>query len=749
MSCPAKGWYVEKQRQQEYRGLSAYLSPVAVWSFALGTSIGWGSLVLTSSSHLAQGGPVGSVLGMLVGLAIMLVIGSNYSFLMHRRSDAGGIYAYAASGFGHDAGFITAWFLGLTYAAMLWANATSLPLFARYFLGNTFQVGFRYQVFGYEVYLVEAMISVLALLLVALLCIRGKRAAAHLMVGFAGLFTVIILVTFAVALAKASPQVRSLEPTFVPGSSPIKQVLLIACMSPWAFIGFESISHSSEEFAFSTKRIPRIMTSALVVVTLLYCSIIVLSALAYPAGCENWLAYIANRTLYQGTQGLPAFNAARTYMGDTGVTLLAAALLALIISSLVGNIVALSRLVYALARDSVLPARYGVLNEHSVPANAIKLIVGISLIVPLFGRTAIGWIVDVTTVGATLSYGFVSACVLRRAREIGDTRACITGALGIVLMVALGVQQVVPGIMGKGSLAPESYFLFTVWAILGFVYFRAILRADSEHRFGKSVVVWVALLALVLFTSLTWMGQDIQNRTDGAIQEVQECLRQEASDRKAKRVREESLEAIMDGLQDSVARDISVVAALFALSLGVMMSNFAIIRRREEESERQLRETRAIANTDPLTGVKSKHAYAAREQEMNELLAAGALGEMALVVCDVNGLKQVNDTLGHKAGDEYIRSASLMICHLFKHSPVFRIGGDEFVVILTGHDFELRDQLMAELNEKVERNLREGKVVVAGGMSDYVAGQDRTIGAVFDRADTLMYQRKKELKQGV
>jgi len=73
-------------------------------------------------------------------------------------------------------------------------------------------------------------------------------------------------------------------------------------------------------------------------------------------------------------------------------------------------------------------------------------------------------------------------------------------------------------------------------------------------------------------------------------------------------------------------------------------------------------------------------------------LTAGGLGavsglgeapEFGVIGCDVNGLKKINDTLGHKAGDEYICAACKMLCEYFKHSPVFRIGGDEFVVILT------------------------------------------------------------------
>jgi diguanylate cyclase (GGDEF)-like protein len=118
----------------------------------------------------------------------------------------------------------------------------------------------------------------------------------------------------------------------------------------------------------------------------------------------------------------------------------------------------------------------------------------------------------------------------------------------------------------------------------------------------------------------------------------------------------------------------------------------------------------------------------------------------AVAVCDVNGLKHVNDTLGHKAGDAYIRAASAMICEIFKHSPVYRIGGDEFAVYLTGRDYERRAELMQQLHDRSAANIAGGEVVVAGGLSDFRPGEDRDIHTVFARADGRMYEEKAALK---
>ena len=98
--------------------MASGVSPLGAWAFALGTSVGWGSLVVTSNTYLAQAGPWGSVLGLILGTVIMVVISKNYAYLIHSFPEPGGAYAYSRDVFGYDHGFLTGWFLALTYFAM-------------------------------------------------------------------------------------------------------------------------------------------------------------------------------------------------------------------------------------------------------------------------------------------------------------------------------------------------------------------------------------------------------------------------------------------------------------------------------------------------------------------------------------------------------------------------------------------------------------------------------------------------------
>ena len=170
--------------------------------------------------------------------------------------------------------------------------------------------------------------------------------------------------------------------------------------------------------------------------------------------------------------------------------------------------------------------------------------------------------------------------------------------------------------------------------------------------------------------------------------------------------------------------------------------------RQEQEYARNLSAARRMATVDSLTGVKNKHAYVQWEEKINEAIERGAQEPFAVVVCDINDLKAVNDLYGHKEGDVCIRNACAKICTVFAHSPVFRIGGDEFAVILSGSDYQRRAELMEQINE-LPKNLSKIRVgeTVSAGMVEYDRERHASLLGVFEEADRAMYERKQALKE--
>ena len=182
---------------------------------------------------------------------------------------------------------------------------------------------------------------------------------------------------------------------------------------------------------------------------------------------------------------------------------------------------------------------------------------------------------------------------------------------------------------------------------------------------------------------------------------------------------------------------------LLAVVLLLQLRKFS--RDKLEEEKETSRTFRNMANTDSLTGVRNKHAYSENEIAINQKIQAGELEKLAVVVGDINGLKYVNDTQGHAAGDQLIKDACALICDYFTHGAVFRVGGDEFVIVLQGKGYDTISEVISELNRKVEENIKDNAVVISIGYS-VLNQEDQQLRDVFERADQMMYERKKELK---
>ncbi len=170
-----------------------------------------------------------------------------------------------------------------------------------------------------------------------------------------------------------------------------------------------------------------------------------------------------------------------------------------------------------------------------------------------------------------------------------------------------------------------------------------------------------------------------------------------------------------------------------------------------KDKEEQIGKISQEAYRDALTSVGSKIAYVKKSEELNEKIVQGT-AKFALVMVDLNDLKKINDNYGHKAGDMYIKNCCHMICEVYKHSPVFRIGGDEFIVILEGTDYDNRLQHLQQLKNMLEKTYTQKdadpweQCSASLGMAE-PAFDDNTVELVFKRADRAMYEDKKQFKE--
>ncbi|EWM55162.1 sensor domain-containing diguanylate cyclase [Ruminococcus flavefaciens] len=156
---------------------------------------------------------------------------------------------------------------------------------------------------------------------------------------------------------------------------------------------------------------------------------------------------------------------------------------------------------------------------------------------------------------------------------------------------------------------------------------------------------------------------------------------------------------------------------------------------------------------DALTHIKNKGAFSQVIEELQENLNSGNKNtEFAIGVFDCDSLKVINDRYGHDKGDLYLKTASRTICDVFKHSPVFRMGGDEFAVILKKEDFCNMEALLKhfdEVTDEINASAAEPwkQVHISKGFAVFDPTEDTTVIEVIQRADKLMYGNKNERKK--
>ncbi|SDA17430.1 diguanylate cyclase (GGDEF) domain-containing protein [Ruminococcus sp. YE71] len=181
------------------------------------------------------------------------------------------------------------------------------------------------------------------------------------------------------------------------------------------------------------------------------------------------------------------------------------------------------------------------------------------------------------------------------------------------------------------------------------------------------------------------------------------------------------------------------------------IDNLSQTRAQLSSARQQADDMHELAHMDALTGIRNKLAYDKEIARVDEELKNGA-ADLGIAMIDLNFLKNTNDTYGHECGNEAIKQLSRIICETFVHSPVFRIGGDEFAVILRNNDYENIDALAEEFNSRLNEaenapdNEPWEKISAAFGYALYDKDSDLCTHDVFKRADRNMYDRKKEMK---
>ena len=464
------------------RKLLPRLSSFEVWAIALGGIIGWGAFVMPGNLFLPTGGPMGTAIAMLIAGVVMLVIALNLHFMMNQYPEAGGAFVYAKNAFGSGHGYVCGWFLVLAYLSIIPQNATALAMVSRNLLGNVLEVGPSYMLAGYETYLTELLITALVLTIVILIAVRSTRIMGILQAVFASCIVVgtLIIVITIVGSPAVSPD--KIQPAFNPEVSPLIGIVGVLVVAPWAFVGFDAVTQMGEDIRFSPRKMGAIMAIAIFIGAFVYISLNYSAVLVLPEGYADWHAYISDIPNLRGLEALPVFYAVSQTTGNAGMLVLTIAIVGAILTGVIGFTLATSRLLLAMARGRVLPEWFAAIHPtYHTPCNAIMTVFLVSLALSCLGRAVLGWLIDMSSAGASVAFLYTSLATLRYAKREKKFGWIVAGWFGAIMSVVFIVLLLVPIDALNSVLDLGSYVLLITWIVLGVNFFTPQYKSNSTQ----------------------------------------------------------------------------------------------------------------------------------------------------------------------------------------------------------------------------------------------------------------------------
>ena len=274
--------------------------------------------------------------------------------------------------------------------------------------------------------------------------------------------------------------------------------------------------------------------------------------------------------------------------------------------------------------------------------------------------------------------------------------------------------------------------------------------AAQKYALSAAIVSLVFFAVSLLFVNL-WIGKrivkPIQKLQDAAGAFEDKCRRRADVEELVMRDPEIHTKDEIEGLSASI---VSMVQDVQGYAKDLLRKEEELSRKDTEilSMKEYVSQMDELAYRDSLTGAGNKAAYEKAARKLGWDILAGT-ADFAVVMGDLNYLKRINDSYGHDKGNVYIKGMYAMLAETFTESPIFRIGGDEFVVIVQDRELERCEALVEGLRDRMKKTMRDGnlkpweRISTAFGIGRYAAGDD--VEAVFKKADIAMYEEKKRM----
>ena len=470
----------------ENKKTSAFDKVLGAWDIlviAFGAMIGWG-WVVSSGDWITTGGAVGAAIGFAVGGIMVFFVGLTYAELTAAMPQCGGEHVFSHRAMGPIGSFICTWTIVLGYVSVACFEACALPTIITYIYPDFLQ-GYLYTVAGFDIYASWLIVAIVVALFMTYINIRGVKTAAMLQTILTVVIAAVGILLVVASVFTGSPSNLE-EQAFSSSGSPMRDVLKVALLTPFFFIGFDVIPQAAEEINVDLKKIGKLLILSIVLGVVFYAMVIL--AVGYVMSHNEIVSSMSGSGLVTADAMAKAFSS--TVMAKVLIIGGMCGIVTSWNSFLMGG----SRAMYSMAESYMIPKFFAKLHpKFKTPVNALYLVGLLTVLAPFAGRQMLVWVVDAGNFGCCVAYCMVAiSFLILRKKEPEMSRPYKVGPyrfVGVMAVLMSGFMVACYLIPGSGAtLAWQEWLMAGGWVLLGVVFF-IVCKVKYQEKFGSLVEI--------------------------------------------------------------------------------------------------------------------------------------------------------------------------------------------------------------------------------------------------------------------
>lgn len=434
-------------------------------ALSVGAIIGWGAFILPGELFIKKIGLLNSVIGLILGALFMIIIEKSYKYMINNFSIVGGEVGYTYIGFGKNIAFLIGWILILAYISIITLNVTTILLVIEKFFGNILKIGFSYSMGGSHIYFLEIIVMTIIILFFSYCNMRGLKYSAKIQNIMVIILVVVVFGMMLIAITNTnldkSLMYNQLE--INKKNLNIKGILKIIAISPWAYVGFDTVTQVITEMKIKKRKIAILTEIAIILGCFIYITLILLTGINY----NREMLTVGNIIWATGSSVQKIF-------GEQGVIILGVSLLMAVTAGINGFFMVTIKLIKNMIEINLI-SKFFIKYKKGV----VFLIAIVVLIISCMGKNLLLWMTEISSLGAALGYLLTCLTVIKVSYKTKERKVFVLSLIGAILSLFFCILLLLPGL--DSSLTIYSSIILGIWIVLGFfLYFIKIFKEEIE-----------------------------------------------------------------------------------------------------------------------------------------------------------------------------------------------------------------------------------------------------------------------------